>query len=323
MAKIDEQYTGMIKEILKEGEYYKDTSRDCMRLQIPSYTLRHKFKNGFPAITAKKLAWKQVVSELIWFLRGDNNIKYLVDNENYIWNEDAYNAYKKVCRENDFYTVYIHDFIRHIKEGETMLSLESLHGGVPDCGYKLGDVGQNYSKQWREYGGQVDQIRNVIKELKKNKRNTRLKVEAWNPSEIGLTALPPCHTGFQIVGVGEGFELHWNQRSTDTYLGAPFNISSYGALAYVIEIMSGVKAIGIEANFKCVHLYDNSLREAEDLLKVDFSNYENCTMSIKKDAFNKKGIDQIFNALKISDFELINYTSAPRKSVKMIAPKDI
>lgn len=323
MAKIDEQYIGMIRKILKEGEVYRDTSRDCMRLQVPSYTLRHNFKNGFPAITSKKLAWKQVISELLWFLRGDNNIKYLVDNSNPIWNEDAYNSYKKVCRENDFYPMSLSEFIRAIKNNETMLTLEGLHNGLPDCGYKLGDVGQNYSKQWREYAGQVDQIANVIKGLRENKYNTRLKVEAWNPAEIGSTALPPCHTGFQIVGVGEGFELHWNQRSTDTFLGAPFNISSYGALAKVIEIKSGVKAVAIEANFKCVHLYGNSLREAEELLAVDYSHYGNCEIEINREAFKKKGIDEVFNALKISDFKLINYTSEPPKRVKMIAPKDI
>ena len=232
MAKIDQEFQELCKKIQTEGKEYENKNRGVKRLQIPSYTFRHEFKDGFPAITNKKLYWKGIVGELIWFLRGDNDVKYLNDNGIKIWNKDAYNWHKKTANP--------------------VLSEEEF--------YKLGSgsVGQNYSVQWRNFNDKTDQIKELVDVMHKDIMSSRLKVNAWNPCEVDLTALPPCHSEFQVIGVPLendkfGFELHWNQRSVDTFLGLPFNIASYGLLAKIIEDLTGYPALAIEGTLKCVH----------------------------------------------------------------------
>jgi len=197
MAKVDLEFQKLCRKILMDGKEYENKNRGVKRLQIPSYTFRHSFEDGFPAITNKRLYWKGIVGELIWFLRGDNDVTYLNENGIDIWNKDAYNWFTK---------------------GGGKLSFETFSK------IGKGSVGQNYSVQWRNFGGEVDQVAELISGMKKDIMSSRLKVNAWNPSELNDTALPPCHSELQVIGVplddGEfGFELHWNQRSVDTFLG--------------------------------------------------------------------------------------------------------
>jgi thymidylate synthase len=301
MAKIDKEFALLCMEILNKGKEYENKNRGVKRLQIPSYTFRHEFKDGFPAITNKKLYWKGVVGELIWFLRGDNDVKYLNDNGIKIWNKDAYNWHKKTAKE--------------------VLSEEEF--------YKLGhgSVGQNYSVQWRNFNGKTDQIKELIDTMHKDIMSSRLKVNAWNPCEVELTALPPCHSEFQIIGVPLeddkfGFELHWNQRSVDTFLGLPFNIASYGLLAKIIEDITGFKALAIEGTLKCVHFYDNQYDAVKKLLERNPDTHPNCELSIKESDYARPvNIDTVFANYSIKDFELIGYTSDEEIKVEMLAPK--
>lgn len=298
MASIDKEFSELCKKILNEGKEYENKNRGVKRLQIPSYTFRHEFKNGFPAITNKKLYWKGIVGELIWFLRGDNDVKYLNDNGIRIWNKDAYNWHKKTA--------------------STVLSEENFN----KLGY--GSVGQNYSVQWRNFNGNTDQIKILIDDMRKDIMSSRLKVNAWNPSEVELTALPPCHSEFQIIGVPLkdgmfGFELHWNQRSVDVFLGLPFNIASYGVLAQIIEQITGYKALAIEGTLKCVHFYDNQYDAVKELLVRSPDTHPNCEVELPIIyGFN---IDDIFKEYKIKDFKLIGYTSDEEIKVEMLAPK--
>src|SRR5690606_13969622 len=137
---IDKNYKTLVQKILDEGYYYDDPNRkNVKRLEIPSYTFRHDFSDGFPAITLKKLAWKSVVTELIWFLKGDTNIKYLVDNGCNIWNKDAYNYYVKVCSELKISPMSPSKFIMDVKDGQTLRNSD----------YKFGDLGKVYGHYWR------------------------------------------------------------------------------------------------------------------------------------------------------------------------------
>lgn len=302
MANIDNEFAALCSKILKEGKEYENKNRGVKRLQIPSYTFRHDFKDGFPAITNKKLYWKGIVGELIWFLRGDNDVKFLNDNKITIWNKDAYNWHKKTA--------------------DPVLSEEEF--------YKLGygSVGQNYSVQWRNFGGKTDQIKDLFNEMKKDIMSSRLKVNAWNPCEVDMTALPPCHSEFQIIGVPLedgtfGFELHWNQRSVDTFLGLPFNIASYGLLAKIIENMTGFKALAIEGTLKCVHFYDNQYEAVKQLLERNPDTHPNCEVEISNDNMPvTDDIDALLKARSIKDFKLIGYTSDDEIKVEMLAPKD-
>lgn len=262
MSKIDKNYHNLLEKILQEGYTYEDPNRKGVnRLEIPSYTFRHEFKDGFPAITTKKLSYKSVATELIWFLRGDTNIKYLVDNGCNIWNKDAYNYYKKIHNDwEEKYLMSLDEFIMCIKfsKKELVEYLNKSGQGFKENIYNLGDLGPVYGAQWRKAKGfkndgisiktYVDQIVRLIKNLKEKPLATDHIVNAWNVGDLQDMALPPCHYGFQIVvkplqfidknllrnlpknweindiitfdkNVKYGFELHWQQRSVDTFLG--------------------------------------------------------------------------------------------------------
>lgn len=333
MAEIDKEFQKLCAKIFSEGREYEDKRRNVKRLQIPSYTFRHSFETGFPAITNKKLYWKGIVTELIWFLRGDHNIEYLNKNGVTIWNEDAYNWYiREVAR------------LAHV----TPMSFEEFSA------IGKGSVGHNYSVQWRNFNGNTDQIKNLIKDMKDNIMGSRLKVNAWNPSEVNLTALPPCHSEFQIVGIPLtfeeklkwvmentdtemenlaiteeaasdrtpkfGFELHWNQRSVDTFLGLPFNIASYGLLAKILESLTGFPALGIEGTLKCVHFYDNQYEAARELLSRDPDTHGGCILEMPALYNSRKSLDETLEGLTPQDFRLRGYTSDDAIKVKMLAP---
>lgn len=239
MSKIDVTYHNLLDKIIQKGYTYEDPNRKGVnRLEILSYTFKHEFKNGFPAITTKKLNYKNVVTELIWFLRGDTNIKYLVDNGCNIWNKDAYNWYlKNSIKDSDGHNNSLEDYIDFIKNNDKLYDEDMTLN-------RKGDVGKIYGAQWRNFNG-VDQISNLIKNLKDKPLGTDHIVNAWNVGDLDNMALPPCHYGFQIIvrplSVIEqnifkkddsdkgwtinhdraqyGFELHWQQRSVDTFLG--------------------------------------------------------------------------------------------------------
>lgn len=310
MSKIDKTYNELCSQILSEGKEYENKNRGVKRLQIPSYTLRHNFSDGFPAISNKKLYWKGVVGELIWFLRGDNDVKWLNDNGIKIWNMDAYNWYLKEKREN-----------------EPVLSLQDFKK------QGKGSVGKNYSVQWRKFNGKTDQINDLIINMQKDIMSSRLKVNAWNPSEIFETALPPCHSEFQVIGVPLedgtfGFELHWNQRSVDVFLGLPFNIASYGLLAKILEYITGYTALGIEGTLKCVHFYDNQYKAAWELMNRNPDRFPAAELEVDDYYFSvfrkhNSSIDGLFDALEIENFRLKNYQSYDNIKVEMLAPKKL
>jgi thymidylate synthase len=332
MAQIDLEFQKLCKVILAEGREYENKNRGVKRLQIPSYTFRHSLSQGFPAITNKELYWKGIVGELLWFLRGDNDIEFLKERGISIWDEDAYNWHKK-------------------------------HGGTYTfeqfCKVGKGSVGQNYSVQWRNFNGNTDQIEDLVNGMKKDIMSSRLKVNAWNPSETDLTALPPCHSEFQVIGVPLtreemvnhaiksginvnrninreqlikmnipefGFELHWNQRSVDTFLGLPFNIASYGLLANILELLTGFPALAIEGTLKCVHFYDNQYDAVRKLLERDPNTHGNCQLAITAvpdSIINDTDINSAIEYFTIRDFMLVGYTSDEKIKVKMLAPKGL
>jgi len=247
MRNINTQYKSLLEEILFNGYEYLDTKRDVKCKQISHKTLEINLQEDFPAINLKKLYWQGVVGELLWFLKGDTNIKYLVDNNINIWNKDAYNWY------SEYYDLYypntiqnkftLEEFISRIKEAPNVENLENFQ----KLGITLGDLGRVYGAQWRKFrdnftfdrkehrfmhGGTypdnirftyLDQISNLIKELKENPMSRRHIVTAWNPAELDDMALPPCHWSFEIIvrplDEGYGFTLKWHQRSVDTFLG--------------------------------------------------------------------------------------------------------
>ncbi len=372
MATIDIEFHKLCNEILTTGREYENKNRGVKRLQIPSYTFRHNLANGFPAITSKKLPFKTVVGELIWFLRGDNDVKFLNDNGIKIWNKDAYNWYCKdankvidryhdMVNNHNFNKIGLIEIIVPDFNNVTIMTNQDGEPRIMDfeefAAKGTGSVGQNYSKQWRAFNGKTDQIADLILGMQADIMSSRLKVNAWNPSEIDETALPPCHSEFQIIGVPLlmsqrlelakhkigpstavteeiltswgipefGFELHWNQRSVDVFLGLPFNIASYALLAHILEELMGYPALAIEGTLKCVHFYDNQYEAAKLLVSRDPSTHQDCklisTFDFSSPKFAATPISSYLNKISISDFQLENYTHDPEIKVEMLAPK--
>jgi thymidylate synthase len=299
MNNLDKQYKELLETIINYGVEKKDRTGTGTK-SIFGYTIRHNMKDGFPALTTKKLAWKQVVSELLWFLTGQTNISFLLKHNNHIWDGDAYKNYQKVTqieitlnqamKTHPHYNLSKEQFIERIQTDKEFAK-------------NWGDLGPIYGKQWRKWdgnNGRIDQMDNLINELKINPDSRRLMVSAWNVGELDMMTLPPCHYGFQIytkeltfeqrkiywtdslsksIHYAEDFDefkldelkvpkrtisLMWNQRSVDTFLGLPFNIASYGLLLHIIANEVNMIPDELIGNLGDVHLYSNHIQQAKE-----------------------------------------------------------
>ena len=291
MNSLDKQYTDLLQTILDYGVGKKDRTGTGTK-SIFGYTIRHNMKDGFPLLTTKRMPFRLIATELIWFLRGDTNIKFLVDNNCHIWDGDAYKKYS-----NHF--IGYEDvpnkewFIERIKTDDEFAK-------------KWGDLGPVYGAGWRNWKG-IDQIANLINDLKTNPDSRRLMVNAWNVGELDSMVLPPCHYGFQVYTRELGFEerrtlvlegtsyilppstnwtedeikegkrqldeaniptraisLMWNQRSVDTFLGLPFNIASYGLLLEIIAKAVNMVPDELIGNLGDTHIYLNHIEQAKE-----------------------------------------------------------
>ena len=314
---LDEQYIDLLKDILENG-VEKDT-RNGKTLSVFGRQIRYKFKDGkFPLLTTKKMAWKTMVTELLWFLRGDTNIKFLVDNNCHIWDGDCYQAYVKkrkhaIRTEGDRSEIAI-----QLLETQLIYSQEEFINKIKtddEFAKVFGELGKIYGSQWRSwkhlenhnftkitYVKTVDQIANLINDLKTNPDSRRLMVTAWNPADLEASVLPPCHYGFQVytrelslkerrniansiqndIHYGEAISpmavehwdrintptraisLMWNQRSVDTFLGLPFNIASYGLLLEIIAKEVNMVPDELIGNLGDTHLYLNHIEQAKE-----------------------------------------------------------
>jgi thymidylate synthase len=259
MNSLDLRYQNILQDILLEGKEKGDRT-GTGTISVFGKQIRHDMSEGFPLLTTKKMAVKTMMTELKWFLKGDTNIKYLVDNNCHIWDGDAYKAYCKAHPSeyhDDMFTQK--EFIQHIKEDESFA-------------YSWGKLGPIYGKQWREWSpvageinkGGKDQIKELIKNIKENPDSRRLMVSAWNVSELPLVVLPPCHYGFQCYVNDGKLSLMWNQRSVDTFLGLPFNIASYGTLLLLLCEETNLEPGELIGNLGDTHLYKNHIEQAEE-----------------------------------------------------------
>ena len=304
MNKLDTQYQDLLRYILGTRTGKKDRT-GTGTLSIFGYQFRHNMQDGFPLLTTKKMAIKTLMTELKWFLKGDTNIKYLVDNGCNIWNGDAFKNFKTKFNGPAIAKGELFDekvFVEKIKTDDEFAK-------------EWGELGPIYGKQWRNwtrrttreekivnpgvYTEQIDQIKNLINELKTNPDSRRLMVNAWNVGEIDIMTLPPCHYGFQVytrelnlderinfhnkgsinkssdyfhehlddMGVPKrAISLSWNQRSVDTFLGLPFNIASYGMLLELIAKEVNMVPNELIGNLGDTHLYLNHIEQAKEQL---------------------------------------------------------
>jgi len=301
MNKLDKQYQDLLQSILDYGVEKKDRTGTGTK-SIFGYTIRHNMQDGFPVLTTKKMAWKTMVTELLWFLRGDTNIKFLVDNGCHIWDGDAFKNFMNTSEGDPDLIWNQEQFINMIKTDD-------------EFAQKWGELGPVYGKQWRRWGIEwedtesikyIDQIQNLINDLKTNPDSRRLMVNAWNVGELDQMVLPPCHYGFQVYtrelsfaervvwiknnsstqqitlpqyiddkfSLDEFFKpygaptraisLMWNQRSVDTFLGLPFNIASYGLLLTILAKEVNMVPDQLIGNLGDTHLYLNHIEQAKE-----------------------------------------------------------
>jgi thymidylate synthase len=358
MNKLDKSYTDLLQDILDNGVEKKDRT-GTGTISIFGRQIRHKMSDGFPLLTTKKMPFKTIVTELLWFLRGDTNIKYLVDNNCHIWDGDAYKNYLKEQEKayrieyaklssNGLFEIDLdwqnfsqEEFIEKIKSDKEFSD-------------KFGNLGPIYGKQWRKwenYGYRgvqsgaldmgliseedyrkemyVDQIANLINDLKTNPDSRRLMVNAWNVGEISQMVLPPCHYGFQVYtrelsleervklyGVEKinttdagyyehsyaqlkvdeaniptrAISLMWNQRSIDTFLGLPFNIASYGLLLMMIADEVNMVPDELIGNLGDTHLYLNHIEQAKEQIGSEL------TLEERRDLVSPEMFSQIYTA---------------------------
>jgi thymidylate synthase len=349
MNELDREYQLLLGYILGNGT--KKETRNGSTISVFGEQIRHKMSDGFPLLTTKKIHFKSIVTELLWFLRGDTNIKYLVDNGVNIWNGDAYKRYLNTYKGN--FELDKEEFVNAIKTS-------------PEFAKQWGELGPIYGKQWRKWKGklvdksiefdahtawvpeQIDQIQNLINNLKTNPDSRRLMVNAWNVGELDQMVLPPCHYGFQVytreLGLDErrklvtqemfnqiysggrpdtlshseinqwnvptrAISLMWNQRSVDTFLGLPFNIASYGLLLEIIAKEVNMVPDELIGNLGDCHLY---LSDHVDAAKEQISRepFELPKLTINEN--NKLRVGGGIFTYVNTDFTLENYKCHPK-----------
>ena len=251
------QYHDLLKRILEEGTDKGDRTGTGTR-SVFGHQMRFDLSEGFPLLTTKKVFLKGVIHELLWFLNGDTNIRYLVNNGVHIWDNDAYRYYTELC-----------DIGLH-----TPLTRESFLSVVgepsPIDGYRYGDLNHVYGYQWRSWpkpeDDSIDQIEQLVRTIKENPNSRRMIVSAWNVAEVDSMALPPCHVLFQFYVANGKLSCQLYQRSADTFLGVPFNIASYALLTMMLAQVCGLQAGEFIHTLGDAHLYLNHFEQAREQL---------------------------------------------------------
>ena len=327
MNNIDKQYQSLLQDILDNGVEKKDRT-GTGTISVFGRQIRHKMSEGFPLLTTKKMPWKSIVTELLWFLQGNTNIKWLVDNGCNIWNGDAYKNYENEFNKGDVFGIRLDDGterVADIDEFVRRIKVDDEFAG------DWGELGPIYGKQWRKWktsdnrslGGtfwgptteitenSIDQIQNLINDLKTNPDSRRLMVNAWNVGELDQMVLPPCHYGFQVytreLSLVERYELMkkldnwvsvhykepktmeymdkhniptraislmWNQRSCDFPLGIPFNIASYGLLLEIIAKEVNMVPDELIGNLGDCHIYLNQIEGCKEQIGRKYTHEE-------------------------------------------------
>jgi thymidylate synthase len=277
-------YLDLCRHVLEHGSFKSDRTGTGTK-SVFGYQMRFDLSEGFPLLTTKKVHLKSIIHELLWFINGDTNIKYLVDHDVKIWNAWPYEAFKK---SEDYHNESMDEYIEKIK---TDLEFAKKHG----------DLGPVYGAQWRNFNG-VDQLQYILDEIKNNPDSRRMMLSAWNPAEIKNMALPPCHTLIQFYVRDGKLSLQLYQRSADIFLGVPFNIASYALLLMMVAQVTNLKVGEFVHTLGDAHIYSNHIEQIE--LQLTRTPKARPIMKINPNVFS------LFD-FKFEDFELTNYDPYP------------
>ena len=289
------QYLDLLARIKNEGIVKTDRTGTGTK-SVFGHQMRFDLSQGFPLLTTKKVFLKGIIHELLWFLNGDTNIKYLVDNGVHIWDNDAYRYYNELCVKAGVLPVAMDEFLRAAQEG-----IDS-----PIEGYKFGDLNHVYGYQWRSWprpnGEAIDQIQQAVDLITKSPDSRRIIVSAWNVADVEKMALPPCHSLFQFYVADGKLSCMLYQRSADTFLGVPFNIASYALLTMMMAQVCGLEAGEFVHTLGDTHLYLNHFEQVDEQLS-------RTPRALPKMRINPE-VKSIFD-FKYEDFELEGYDPYP------------
>ncbi len=280
------QYLDLCRHILEDGQKREDRT-GTGTISCFGYQMRFNLEEGFPLLTTKKVFYRGIFEELLWFLSGNTNIKPLVDKNVKIWNEWPYEDYKKLP---EFKGETLDEFIQKIKDDDEFAA-------------KYGNLGPVYGKQWRDFGG-VDQITQLIDGIKNNPFSRRHLVVAYNPAEVKDMALPPCHSLFQFYVSADGKKLSCQlyQRSGDVFLGVPFNIASYSLLLAMVAQVCGLEPYEFVHTFGDCHIYLDHIDQINEQLT-------RAPKALPKLKLNPE-VKNIFD-FKYEDIEIVDYDPWP------------
>jgi thymidylate synthase len=282
------QYLDFLSHILENGTIKDDRTHTGTK-SVFGYQMRFSLAEGFPLVTTKKVHLKSIIHELLWFVRGETNIRPLVLHDVKIWNDWPYAIY---CQSNDYQGETMDQFIEKIKTDEAFAA-------------KHGELGPVYGKQWRRFEGRketIDQLKTAIQTIKTNPDSRRIIVSAWNPTELEHMALPPCHAFFQFYVENGKLSCQLYQRSADAFLGVPFNIASYALLTMMVAKVTGLKPGDFVHTFGDAHIYLNHLDQVRLQLTREPRALPQLIIHKETDAIE---------AFEYRDFELVGYDPHP------------
>ncbi len=268
------QYLALCEHILDQGAKKEDRT-GTGTLSVFGHQMRFDLAEGFPLMTTKKTAFRLIVSELLWFIKGDTNVQTLLKDNNHIWDEWAFAQW---VESDEYDGPDMKDFGRRAQRDpefaelykEQMMLFQEKVLADNEFASKYGDLGPVYGKQWRSWaatdGGQIDQLKNVIESIKNNPDSRRHLVTAWNPEFIDDMALPPCHIMFQFYVADGKLSCQLYQRSADVFLGVPFNIASYALLTHLVAKECGLEPGEFIHTTGDTHLYVNHLEQVQEQL---------------------------------------------------------
>lgn len=309
MNNFDKAYHDLCKRVLEEGEN-KDDRTGTGTISIFGHQMRFDLSEGFPLLTTKKVSFKLIATELLWFIKGDTNIRYLLHYKNNIWNEWAF---KKWVESNDYDGPDMTDFGRRSLVDDEFNEQYKAQLAIfkdkilndDDFMIKYGDLGNVYGKQWRDWkdqdGKRFDQLKTLIENIKQNPNSRRHIISAWNPTEIDTMALPPCHTLFQFYVKDGKLSCQLYQRSADIFLGVPFNIASYSLLTHLIAKECGLEVGEFVHTFGDAHIYKNHIDAINEQLSRDSYNAPKLNINTDKSLFD----------IEYEDLEIDGYESHP------------
>ena len=290
-----QQYLELVKHIRDHG-IKKEDRTGTGTVSIFGHQMRFNLAEGFPLVTSKKVHLKSILHELLWFIRGDTNIRYLIENGVGIWNDWPYQNWLRETGQDKHLVKYSSEWRAVMAEFTQQIITDQ------DFADKYGDLGPVYGKQWRNFGG-VDQLSQLMSDLQSNPDSRRLIVSAWNPQDIPVmikSGLPPCHSLFQFYVVEGRLSCQLYQRSADVFLGVPFNIASYAALTMMIAQVAVLKLGDFVHTFGDAHLYSNHMNQVDEMLSR--STFDLPTLQINPQ------VQSLFDFV-YDDFELQNYQS--------------